>query len=67
MKEIILNVEGMMCTGCENRIVNAVSTIEGVESVKANHETGKVTITAEEDKIEEIKNKINDIGFTVKE
>ena len=31
MKEIVLNVKGMMCGGCENRVKNALSTIEGVQ------------------------------------
>ena len=34
MKEINIKVKGMMCEGCENRIKNAVSTINGVESVE---------------------------------
>ena len=61
MKEINLKVEGMMCTGCENRIQNAV------KSVKADHTTGTVKIEAE-DGIEEskIKEKIENIGFDVK-
>ena len=46
MKELELDVTGMMCTGCENRIKNALSEIKGIESVEANHETGKVKITS---------------------
>ena len=30
MKEIILNVEGMACEGCENRIQNSLKNIEGI-------------------------------------
>ena len=68
MKEIVLKVEGMMCEGCENRIQNAVSTIEGVEKVVANHKTGIVTITANENANQDaIIEKIDDIGFEVKE
>ena len=44
MKEIILNVEGMHCEGCENRVKSAVKSIEGVEKVEANHLTGIVEI-----------------------
>ena len=33
MKEIILNVKGMVCGGCEKRVQNALSTIEGVENI----------------------------------
>ena len=39
MKEINLKVEGMMCTGCENRIQNAVKNMNGIKSVKADHTT----------------------------
>ena len=62
MKEINLKVEGMMCTGCENRIQNAVKNMNGIKSVKADHTTGTVKIEAE-DGIEEskIKEKIENI------
>lgn len=36
MNEINLNVEGMMCGGCEKRIENALGDIKGVKNVKAN-------------------------------
>ena len=66
MKEINLKVEGMVCGGCENRVQNAVSTIAGVEAVKANHNDGSVIVTAKEDVLEQtIMDKIEDIGFTV--
>ena len=66
MKEIILNVEGMMCEGCENRIKNAVGTIDGVVDVSAKHDTGKVKVIARENVKEEIvKEKIEDLDFTV--
>ena len=66
MKEVIINVRGMVCNGCENRIKNALKTIEGVENVNANHNTGIVSITlnneVEKNVLEE---KIEDIGFEV--
>ena len=63
MKEINLKVEGMMCTGCENRIQNAVKNMNEIKSVKADHTTGTVKIEAE-DGIEEskIKEKIAGIA-----
>lgn len=66
MKEINIKVDGMVCGGCENRVKNAVSTIAGVEAVKANHNDGSVVVTAKDDVLEQaIKDKIEDIGFTV--
>ena len=67
MKEIIINVEGMMCEGCENRIQNVLKNIEGIENVIANHKDGTVTIVAENIDIEKIKEKIEDIGFVILE
>lgn len=66
MKEIILNVKGMMCNGCENRIQNAIKNIEGVENVKADHNTGIVKVILSKDvEKEAISETITDIGFEV--
>lgn len=68
MKELIIKVEGMVCNGCENRVQNVIKQIEGVEKVIANHKEGTVTITAKQEIDREIiKEKIEDIGFNVKE
>lgn len=68
MKECTIKVEGMVCGGCENRVKNAVSTIDEVENVVADHNTGIVTVTSKEDlDVNQIKEKIEDIGFEVKE
>ncbi len=68
MKEIKLKINGMMCVGCENRVKSAVSLIEGVEKVDADHNTGIVTVTSKEDlDISKIKEKIIDIGYEIEE
>lgn len=66
MKETIINVKGMVCNGCENRVKNALKTIDGVEEVEANYTNGIVKVTSKED-VEEsaLKEKIEDIGFEV--
>lgn len=68
MEEIKLNVNGMVCGGCEKRVVNSLSTIDGVKEVIANHNEGTVAIKSDE-KIDRniIKEKIEDLGFEVKE
>lgn len=66
MKEIILKVNGMMCGGCENRVKNTIQNINGVESVTADHTTGKVVVTANEDVSKElIKETLEDVGYEV--
>ena len=68
MKEIKLNIDGMVCGGCEKRVINALSTIKGVQEVIANHENGTVIVKANEEvESNVIKEKIEDIGFDVKE
>ena len=59
MKELKLKVEGMVCEGCENRVKSAISLMDGVENVDANHNTGIVTVNVKEDlDIAKIKEKI---------
>ena len=66
MKETIINVRGMVCNGCENRVINALKSINGIENVIADHNTGKVTVTSNDEVLENtIKNKIEDLGFEV--
>ena len=63
---INIKVKGMVCNGCENRIKNALSQIEGVKKVQANHETGIVSIKTKEDiDLNIIYDKINNLGFEV--
>ena len=45
MEKINLKVNGMVCTGCENRVKNALMNIEGVKKVSADHKKNLVTIT----------------------
>ena len=67
MEELVINVEGMMCGGCENRVQNALQTIDGVEKVIANHKNGTVTVTLNKSvDVNIIKEKIQDIGYEVK-
>ena len=47
MEEIKLNVNGMVCGGCEKRVVNSLSTIDGVKEVIANHNEGTVAIKSD--------------------
>lgn len=66
MEELKLNVSGMVCGGCEKRVVNALSEIGGVKEVIADYKEGTVLIKSET-KISEdiIKEKIDDLGFEV--
>lgn len=66
MEKIELNVKGMMCEGCENRIKNVVKSIDGVSAVKADHTLGKVEVELKKEvDAKVIKEKIEDIGYEV--
>ena len=66
MKEFKIKVEGMVCGGCENRVKNAVETIEGVTNVTADHTTGIVVVTSSDEVLESVvKEKIEDVGFDI--
>ena len=66
MKEIVIKVNGMVCTGCENRVKNALLDVDGVESVNADHVKGEVSVklNGDVDKLA-IEEKIEDLGFDV--
>ncbi len=64
MKEVTLKVEGMVCNGCENRVVNALKTLEGVSEAEASFQTGVVTVKGNIE-IKKIEDKIEDLGFKV--
>jgi len=66
MKHIELNVEGMMCENCENRIKNSVSMLDGVKNVKVSRIDKKVIVDAEDNVDEnEIINRIEDLDYEV--
>ena len=43
-ERVVLQVEGMTCTGCEAKVERALEKIEGVQSVSADYKTGKVVV-----------------------
>lgn len=66
MKNIELNIEGMRCEGCVNRIKNALSTIKGIDSFDLSLEDKKLTLSLKKEKIiDEVIKKIKTLGFGI--
>ncbi len=65
MKEFKIQVKGMECTGCENRIQNAIRQLHPIELVKADYNTGIVTVITEEALLSTIQEKIENLGFQI--
>lgn len=65
MDQYELTVEGMSCSGCEETVSRALSRVDGVHRVDADHETGTVEITADEGIEAEVERAIHDAGYDV--
>jgi copper chaperone len=65
--EVVLNVDGMTCDGCENAIKAGVENLDGIASVESSHEEGwtKVKYDANLTTVEAIEGKITETGYTV--
>jgi copper chaperone CopZ len=44
MPDVTLRVDGMSCTGCEQRVTKRLSQVEGVRDADADHEAGTVNV-----------------------
>ncbi|MCR5153820.1 MAG: heavy-metal-associated domain-containing protein, partial [Lachnospiraceae bacterium] len=68
MKEITVNVDGMMCTMCEAHVQEAVrKAFPEAKKVKANHGKGLVTFLLNEEVEEEkVKTAIEGTGYYYK-
>lgn len=47
METLVLQVQGMSCTGCAQRIGTVLRRVEGVREVAADHATGRVEVRAD--------------------
>ncbi|UGY91264.1 heavy-metal-associated domain-containing protein [Streptomyces gobiensis] len=43
-QDLLLHVQGMTCTGCEERIGKVLSRLEGVRETSADHRSGNVRV-----------------------
>ena len=66
MKNVELNIEGMKCEGCVNRIKNALSTIKDINSFDLSLEDKKLTLSVKKEKtVDEVMKKIETLGFEI--
>ena len=61
MKNFEIKVKGMVCEGCENRLKNALSKLEEIKNVKADHNSEIVSILLNEELTDDLKLKIKKI------
>ncbi len=44
IEQLVLQVGGMSCTGCESRIEKVLGRVDGVRSADADHRSGEVRV-----------------------
>ena len=64
--EITVLDNAIHCAGCEARIQSVLVRIPGVQDVKADHKTQKVSLTLDSGSvsIHELKGKLEDLGYS---
>ncbi|MFQ5963208.1 MAG: heavy-metal-associated domain-containing protein [Candidatus Scalinduaceae bacterium] len=68
-KEVVLNVKGMTCGGCANKVKGALANCEGVKNAQVNHKDGKAVVEVEKGKTnkEKLIEAVEKVGFTASE
>lgn len=67
MVKVIMEVEGMHCPMCENRVNNAVKALVAPQSISSSAKDNKTEFVASQAPDEAaVRAAIEDIGFTVK-
>lgn len=68
MNDLTLNVSGMSCAGCEEKIRLALTNVAGVAATTAGHGTGEVRVELDVDQasVDEIRRAIEQAGYEVR-
>jgi copper ion binding protein len=67
MEEEIINIEGIHCRNCQNKIESKVKEIVGVNNIKVNlnKKYARVRFDSEKVRLKEIQSKIESLGYLV--
>lgn len=67
-KTTVLVVPDMTCVHCEMSVNEALDGLDGVERAKADHVTGKVEVTYDEDRVggEQFGRAVEEAGYPLK-
>lgn len=66
-KEISLQIEGMTCAACANRIEKGLNKIEGVESANVNYAVEKASVIYNPDKtnVKAFEERVDKLGYSI--
>jgi copper chaperone len=68
IEDRVLRVPAMSCAHCETSVREALDGLEGVDAVRADHKTGEVELTYDEDKVRDrdLRKAIEEAGYTLR-
>lgn len=68
MEKVIMKLGGLTCPSCLTKIEKSVASVEGTDNIKVFFNAGKVKFTLDSNaaSTEDIKEKIEKIGYDVK-
>ncbi|ODS32715.1 MAG: Mercuric transport protein periplasmic component precursor [Candidatus Scalindua rubra] len=68
-EEVVLNVKGMTCGGCEGKVKGALTACEGVKDAQVSHKDGKAVVQVEGGKAnkEKLIEAVEKVGFSASE
>ena len=66
-KSTTLNVKGMTCGDCVDKVSNALKAVDGISAVSVDHSTGKALVTYDADLVsmDMMKSAVKTAGFKV--
>ena len=64
--EVTIGVHGMTCGHCQKRVADAISSLEGVESVEVDLESEHATVSFDPQKVslDDIKGAVQKAGYS---
>ncbi len=67
--DVVLNIRGMTCVGCEGKVKETLSAFEGVSDVAVNYNEGKAGFHVEEGKVDNaaLIEALKQVGFLASE
>ena len=66
-EQLVLDVNGMSCGGCEQRISTALARLEGVRRSSADHRSGRVRVAYDPavTTARDVRERITEMGYAV--
>jgi copper chaperone len=66
-EQLLVQVEGMSCGGCEQRISTALARLEGIRHSTADHSSGQVRVAYDPEHVSAgtVRGRLEEMGYAV--